>query len=113
MASLQLGLSLVWTEARRRGIPLETVVGWMSERPAQFAGLTGKGRIAPGYDADFSIVAADDAFVVDVGKLHHKNPLTPYHGKPLAGVVRTTFLHGEPIDGVTPRGRLLRRGMLD
>ncbi|WP_223622757.1 allantoinase AllB [Microbacterium sp. EST19A] len=113
VASLQLGLSLIWTEARQRGLTLETVVSWMSERPAQFAGLTGKGRIAPGYDADFSIFAADDAYVVDVTKLHHKNPLTPYHGKPLAGVVRKTWLHGEVIDFQTPRGRLLRRGMTD
>ncbi|WP_407359736.1 allantoinase AllB [Microbacterium sp. LBN7] len=113
VASLQLGLSLIWTEARQRGLTLETVVSWMSERPAQFAGLTGKGRIAPGYDADFSVFAADDAYVVDVNKLHHKNPLTPYHGKPLAGVVRKTWLHGEVIDFETPRGRLLRRGMTD
>ncbi|WP_067248606.1 allantoinase AllB [Microbacterium resistens] len=113
VASLQLGLSLIWTEARQRGLSLETVVSWMSDRPAQFAGLTGKGRIAPGYDADFSIFAADDAFVVDVAKLHHKNPLTPYHGKALAGVVRRTWLRGEVVDGETPRGRLLRRGMTD
>lgn len=113
VASLQLGLSLIWTEARQRGLTLETVVSWMSERPAQFAGLTGKGRIAPGYDADFSVFAADDAYVVDVTKLHHKNPLTPYHGKPLAGVVRKTWLHGEVIDFEAPRGRLLRRGMTD
>jgi len=113
VASLQLGLSLIWTEARQRGLTLETVVSWMSERPAQFAGLTGKGRIAPGYDADFSVFAADDAYVVDVNKLHHKNPLTPYHGKALAGVVRKTWLHGEVIDFETPRGRLLRRGMTD
>lgn len=113
VASLQLGLSLIWTEARQRGLALETVVGWMSDRPAQFAGLTGKGRIAPGYDADFSVFAADDAYVVDVNKLHHKNPLTPYHGKALAGVVRRTYLHGEVIDSETPRGRLLRRGMTD
>ena len=85
----------------------------MSEKPAQFAGLTGKGRIAPGYDADFSIFAADDAYVVDVTKLYHKNPLTPYNGKALAGRVRKTYLHGRAIDFTTPRGRLLRRGMAE
>lgn len=111
VASLQLGLSLIWTEARQRGLALETVVSWMSERPAQFAGLTGKGRVAPGYDADFSIFAADDAYVVDAKALHHKNALTPYHGKTLSGRVRKTYLHGTPIDFEVPRGRLLRRGM--
>ena len=113
VSSLQLGLSLVWTEARHRGIHFETVVSWMSDRPAQFAGLTGKGRIAPGYDADFAAFADDDAYVVDVAKLHHKNPITPYAGRALSGLVRRTYLRGQVVDGTTPRGQLLRRGMID
>ncbi|MGN6218420.1 MAG: allantoinase AllB [Microbacterium sp.] len=110
VASLQLGLSLVWSEARLRGIPLETVVEWMSARPAALAGLTRKGKIALGFDADLSVFAPDSAYVVDVNKLHHKNPLTPYDGKALSGVVRETFLRGERVDFAEPRGRLIRRG---
>ncbi|GGG52438.1 allantoinase [Kocuria dechangensis] len=110
VSSLQLGLSLIWTEARRRGIGLERVVEWMSTRPAQRAGLRSKGKLALGYDADLVVFAADDAFVVDAGKLHHKNPITPYQGKALSGTVRRTFLRGVPVDFTTPRGRLLRRG---
>lgn len=34
ISSLQLGLSLVWTEAAKRGIDLAKVVGWMSSAPA-------------------------------------------------------------------------------
>jgi allantoinase len=110
VSSLQLGLSLIWTEARRRGIGLERVVEWMSTRPAQRAGLRSKGRLALGYDADLVVFAADDAFVVDAGKLHHKNPITPYQGKALSGKVRRTFVRGTAVDFETPRGRLLRRG---
>ena len=110
VASLQLGISLIWTEARQRGIPLEQVVDWMSRRPAELARMTRKGQLALGYDADFSVFAADESFVVDAKKLKHKNPITPYDGKPLAGVVRRTFLRGAEIDGETPTGRLIRRG---
>ncbi len=110
VSSLQLGLSAVWTEARRRGIPLEQVIQWMSSRPAQLARLTRKGQLALGYDADFAIFASDDTFVVDVTKLHHKNPISPYAGRALSGVVRTTFLRGVAVDGQTATGRLLRRG---
>ncbi|AUI50400.1 allantoinase AllB [Arthrobacter crystallopoietes] len=110
IASLQLGISLIWTEARQRGIPLEQVVDWMSRRPAELARMTRKGQLALGYDADFSVFAADESFVVDAKKLKHKNPITPYDGKPLAGVVRRTFLRGAEIDGETPTGRLIRRG---
>lgn len=110
VSSLQLGLSLVWTEARHRGIPLEQVVSWMARRPAELARLATKGQLALGYDADFSIFAFEDSFVVDAAKLRHKNPITPYDGKTLSGVVRRTFLRGREIDGLTPRGQLLRRG---
>lgn len=110
VASLQLGLSLIWTEGRRRGLQLEQVVDWMSRKPAQLAGMTHKGQLALGFDADFSIFAADESFVVDAKKLKHKNPITPYDGKVLSGVVRKTFLRGGEIDGTEPTGRLLRRG---
>lgn len=111
VSSLQLGLSLIWTEARQRGIALETVVGWMSRRPAELARLTRKGQLALGFDADFAVFAADDSFVVNVDKLHHKNPISPYQGKPLAGVVRRTYLRGTEVDGIKPGGKLIRRGM--
>jgi allantoinase len=110
VSSLQLGLSLIWTEARRRGIDLERVVEWMSTKPAQRAGLRAKGKLALGYDADLVIFAPDDAFVVDAGKLHHKNPITPYEGKALSGKVRRTFLRGVPVDFNSPQGKLIRRG---
>ncbi len=110
VSSLQLGLSVIWTEARKRGIPLTQVVEWMAVQPARLAQLTRKGQVAIGSDADLVIFAADDSFVVDVKNLMHKNPITPYAGRTLAGVVRKTYLRGEAVDGRTPRGKLLRSG---
>jgi len=112
ISSLQLGLSAVWTEARARGFALTDVARWMSEIPARHAGLAGKGQIAVGHDADFAVLAPDDSYVVDAAKLHHKNAVTPYHGRSLAGVVRETWLRGEKIDiEAAPQGRLLSRGV--
>ena len=77
---------------------------------AEIAGVRGKGRIAAGHDADFCVFAPDEAFVVDKAKLWHKNPITPYDGLPLAGVVRSTWLRGEEVDLVgRPQGRLISR----
>ena len=109
VASLQLGLPAVWTQARQRGHTLVEVARWMAERPADLVGLRRKGRIEAGRDADFCVFAPDDAFVVDRARLHHRNPVTPYHGRPLAGVVRQTWLRGTPT-GEDPRGELLTRG---
>ncbi|WP_344250795.1 allantoinase AllB [Isoptericola hypogeus] len=109
VASLQLGLAVVWTEARRRGVPLEQVVGWMSAGPAALVGLGRKGGIAVGKDADLVVFAPEATFVVDPGRLHHKNPVTPYAGRDLTGVVRRTLLRGRTV-GDEPEGALLRRG---
>jgi allantoinase len=108
ISSLQLGLSVVWTEASRRGVPLSKVVGWMSTRPAELAGLSRKGRIEVGFDADFCIFAPGESFTVDPTRLHHRHPVTPYAGRNLTGVVRDTLLRGQSIDLREARGRLLQ-----
>ncbi|MFI1577220.1 allantoinase AllB [Embleya sp. NPDC020630] len=110
IASLQLGLPTVWTEARARGLALAEVVALMSTGPARLVGLARKGTIAPGYDADLVAFDPDAVFTVDPGGLHHRNPATPYAGRTLTGAVRTTWLAGAPVDvHGTPRGRLLDR----
>jgi len=112
ISSLQLSLSVVWTEARRRGHVLSEVVAWMSEAPAKLAGLRQKGKIAPGFDADFCVLAPEESFVVEPDRLYHRNTLTPYAGRRLMGVVRETWLRGERVDQTDPRGQLLDSGAL-
>ncbi|MEJ3746259.1 allantoinase AllB [Actinomycetes bacterium KLBMP 9797] len=109
IASLQLGLPLVWTAAAARGFGLADVVRWMARRPAELVGLRRKGRIAVGCDADLVAFDPSASFTVDAAALHHRNPVTPYHGQTLRGVVRTTWLRGAPVDGSTPRGHLIAR----
>lgn len=107
IASLQVALPVVWTGARARGIALTDVVRWMAEAPARLAGLPGKGTIAVGRDADLVAFAPDERWTV--GDLHHRNPVTPYTGRHLHGVVRRTWLRGRVADG-EPVGLLLARG---
>jgi len=112
ISGLQLGLSAIWTEALRRGIPLERVLSWMSQAPADLVGLPAKGRIRVGADADLVAFAPDTSFTVDVEALFHRNRVSAYEGRQLTGVVRDTWLRGEVVDlGPTavPRGVLLSR----
>ena len=111
IASLQLGLPAMWTEARGRGHGLAEVVGWMADGPARLVGLDRKGRIEPGMDADLCAFAPDETFVVDPARLWHKNPVSAYAGRTLSGTVRRTWLRGSPVDpSGPPHGRLLKRG---
>lgn len=109
IASLQLGLPLVWTHARERGYSLEQVVSLMAEKPAARVGLVDKGRIIEGGAADFAVFAPEETFTVDAKRLAHRHPITPYDGQQLTGIVRTTYLAGARIESDAPRGRLLRR----
>ncbi|MEP6864907.1 MAG: allantoinase AllB [Deltaproteobacteria bacterium] len=95
VAGLQLALSIIWTEAQKRGYGLDQIATWMSERPARFAGLhQRKGRIAIGRDAD--LVIFDDAATQTVtpNGVHHRHKVTPYLGETLRGVVQATYLRG-------------------
>jgi allantoinase len=111
IASVQLGLPAVWTAARARGHSLADVVRWMATGPADRVGLARKGRFAVGADADLCVLAPEAEFTVDPARLLHKNPISAYAGRRLAGVVRQTWLRGERVDpDGEQRGRLLSRG---
>jgi allantoinase len=95
----------------------------MAEAPARLAGLGAqKGRIVAGADADLVVWDPDAEWTVDAPRLQHRHPVTPYQGRRLTGVVRATFLRGEPVferdaaDGEarfpgTARGRPLARAV--
>jgi allantoinase len=107
ISSLQLGLSVVWTEARNRGHSLPEVVRWMSASPAASIGIPGKGQITVGSDADVAAFAPDEQWVVNLAALHHRHPVSPYADRTFTGAVRATYLGGREIDLSHPSGQLL------
>ncbi|MGB4778514.1 MAG: allantoinase AllB [Microbacterium sp.] len=122
IAGLQVGLSAVWTEARRRGIPLETILPLFTTGPARVAGLTGVGEIAIGAPAHLGVFGVDDPLRIDARALQHRNPISAYDGKELTGRVRRTWLRGASVFDASeggageapwfrrpPSGRLLKR----
>jgi allantoinase len=119
VSSLQFGLSLIWTQAQRRGFGLEELARWMSAAPAKLAGLQGrKGSIAPGQDADLVVWNPEEEFTLSREMIQHRHRLTPYLGRKLRGVVKMTFLRGRKVyeRGTVigpPAGETLLRGAAD
>jgi allantoinase len=98
IASLPIALSVMWTEALRRGHDLREIAKWMAEGPAQLAGVQDrKGRIAPGFDADFVAFDPEMEFVVTTAHLHQRHPISPYLGERLRGRIAATYLRGRAV----------------
>ena len=114
IASVQVGVSAVWTAMRGRGLPITRLVEWMSAAPARLAGLgRSKGRIAAGYDADLVFFDPDHEWTVTADALLHRHHLTPYLGAQLRGSVEATYVRGalaydrQTGSATAPPGRLL------
>ena len=127
ISTLGLGLSLLWTEGRKRGVNIDKIVDWLSVKTAKHAGLSDrKGQLKVGYDADL-IVWDPDAqttvggcaqcngftyirplmaitFQVTKESLNFKNKLTPYEGLTLSGVVQKTYVRAQLAYGGPERG---------
>jgi allantoinase len=96
ISSLQFALPIVWTEARKRGVPLARVSQLMSEGPAQLAGIDHrKGKLAPGYDADIIVFEPDESFRVEPSMIEHRHKITPYAGRELFGIVKAAYVRGQ------------------
>jgi allantoinase len=109
ISSLQLGLPVLWTEAKSRGFKLADICRWLSASPAKRVGLGDrKGQLAVGYDADLIIFDPEAEFIVEPGDLRYKVKISPYIGRRLRGCVKQVVLGGQLVDSSEePKGRFL------
>lgn len=93
----------VWTGMRRRwpdedaDVAATRLVKHLAAEPAALFGLSGKGRLAPGADADLVVFAPDEAWLLSAGDLHAKCGWSAYEGWTMTGRVRTTIRAGRPV----------------
>lgn len=112
VSGLQVGFSAVAQEARRRNIPLTSVSRWMSRNTADLVGLSAKGRIEVGADADLAVYDTGVDFRIEATRLAHRNPISAYDGLRYGGRVTRTVVRGNAIDVERPDhgwGQQLRR----
>ncbi|HMR48111.1 MAG TPA: allantoinase AllB [Arachnia sp.] len=116
ISGLQLGLAAVWTEAWKRGITLPEILPLFTTGPAKIAGIEGAGQLAAGRPAHLMVFGPDRPMIVDATELEHRNPITAYEGRTLAGRVLRTWLHGEDVfeagGGYAPQPRRSPKGRL-
>jgi allantoinase len=110
IAGLQVGFRAVWTEARRRGLSLETILPWFTTGPAAFAGFADRGRIAPGALAHLAVFDPSATEVIEVAGLAHRNPVSAFAGLEARGRVTETWLRGQRVTATSVAGQLVTRG---
>ena len=100
--STQFYLSMFLDAATAGRISLERVVEATSAAPARIFGLTGKGRLEVGADADIAIVDLEREFEIRDQDVLSKIGWTPYVGRHVRGAVDTTIVRGQVVyrDGV-------------
>ena len=94
-------------------LSLERFVDLTSAGPARVFGIAGKGRIAQGYDADFTIVDLDAKRRIENREIASRCGWTPYDGMETTGWPMATILRGVSVmrEGAAlgaPAGRPLR-----
>lgn len=107
-------LSGAISEGSKRGMSYNQIAKLLCWNPAQRFGLSQKGDIAIGYDADLVLVDPNESFVVRAAESFSQQGYTPFEGMELTGRVKNTFLRGNLIFDRTqvigsPQGRYLKR----
>lgn len=104
VAGLETLLPLMHTEAVTRGLDQPTLMEAMAGRPAGLFGLRGrKGRLLPGYDADFVVFDSTARWAFDASRSHSSARHSPYQGRDLVGQPRATYAVLAPRPSAPPR----------
>jgi dihydropyrimidinase len=113
-------LAIAYSEGVAKGrLSIERLVDVLATTPARLFGLTRKGAIEPGRDADLVLFDPSARRNVQAVDLHHTSDYTPYEGLAVSGSVRSVFVRGRPVirDGafVGERGfgRFVERGPIE
>jgi dihydroorotase len=67
----------------------------LSEKPAKILGLTGKGAIKKGADADLALIDMEKEYVLQPSGLHSKGKNSPFIGRGLKGIAAAVFVKGK------------------
>jgi allantoinase len=114
IAGVQSTLAVLLEQGHfRRELPLERIAQLTAATPAQRFRIAHKGALAPGNDADVTLVDLRGSHTLEARDLQQRHAISPYVGATFRGVVRRTMRRGETIfaDGsVTARtkGALVR-----
>ncbi|MBN8524957.1 MAG: dihydroorotase [Planctomycetes bacterium] len=110
MPGVQTLVPVMLDHVAKGRLSLQRLVDLTSAGPQRVFGLSCKGRIAAGYDADLTLVDLQASRVIEDGQQASRAGWTPFHGMRVTGWPMATIVRGETVmrDGQllgTARGR--------
>lgn len=97
LPAVENSLALMLNQVNAGRCTLNQVVAWMCDAPARVWGIVGKGRISPGYDADFVLVDLNKKRVIRDAEQLTKTRWSPWDGVELQGWPVATFVLGRQV----------------
>ena len=98
IVGLETAVGLAFRELIKPGLlEIGDLVMKMSANPARVLGLTGKGHLGVGADADITIVDTELKEIVDKNYFESKGKNSPFAGWELIGLPVTTIVGGKPV----------------
>ena len=94
MPGVQTTVPLMLNAVHQGKTTLTRLVDLLASGPQRIFGIQNKGRIAPGYDADFTIVDLKRREVVETSWLKSRAGWSPYAGEALTGWPVMTYVRG-------------------
>ncbi|GGB92417.1 dihydroorotase [Novosphingobium endophyticum] len=94
MPGVQTLLPLMLDHVARGNMTLERLIDMTSSGVQRVFGLVGKGRIAAGYDADFTVVDRKGSFTITEDWVESRCGWSPFTGMELRGRVIGTIIRG-------------------
>jgi dihydroorotase len=94
MPGVQTLVPLMLDHVNAGRLSLARFVDLTSAGPQRIYGIAGKGRIAVGYDADFTVVDMKAERTIDDAWIRSRCGWTPYHGLRVVGWPLATIVRG-------------------
>ena len=82
---------------QKRNMSLAKFADIIATAPAKRFGLTDKGSIALGKDADFVFIKQNETYTLQAEDLAYRNKMSPYIGREIGAQVTRIILRGQEI----------------
>ena len=94
---LETTLPLMMSQVKKNRLTLSQVVQFWAEKPAEIFGLTDRGVLEQGKNADLTIIDYNRQFKIDASKFKSKAKFSPYDGWDVQGKVVKTIVNGQVV----------------